>query len=158
MIWQTGAEKGLELIGRHGPRQQKALQKVAAQVLQQALVFYCLDAFHDHLQAAGLGEIDHSTEQLPALFVFGEKAPVDLDDMARQVLKIFEVRISRAEVVEPDLDADGRKFAQALQCIAGGVDGGVFRQFEYQPARGQATLAQGTLDHAEQIGRTKVKR
>src|ERR1700691_3835620 len=124
MIWQLEAENCLELIARHRPGQQKALQQVAAQVLQQALVFYCLDAFHDHLQAAGLGELDHSTEQLPALFVFGEKAPVDLDDMAWQVLKIFEVRISRAEVVEPDLDADGSKLAQALQCVVGAVDSG----------------------------------
>jgi hypothetical protein len=70
---------------------------------------------------------NHSTEKLATLVVLIEEASVDFYDVARQPLKVTEIGMASAEIIDPQFDA---KILQAEKCIPNGV-----RPFEQQTFR-----------------------
>ena len=103
---QVKCKRRSQLLGRLGSCQQEALQQIAAQLGKQLAMFRGLDALDRHPKAACLGERDDASQKLPSLFGSCQEAPVDLHDVAGEVLEIFEVGVAGAEIVQPQPDTD----------------------------------------------------
>src|SRR5262249_25547824 len=139
-------------------REQKALEKIAAQFPEQLLMFRGLDALHRHAKAARLRERNDAAEQLPPLFVSRQEASVDLHDIAQQTLKILEIRVSRAEIVQPPLHADAAKRTQPAGDLVRLLDDRAFRELEDKPRRRKPALAEDARDGVDQRRVTQVQR
>ena len=78
-------------------------------------MFNGLDTFGQNTKTTGLRKRNHSTEKLATLIVLIEETPVDFYDVARQPLKVAEIGMASAEIIDPQLrlaacDPDARVF------------------------------------------------
>jgi hypothetical protein len=85
---------------------------------------------------------NHSAEKLATLVVLIEEASVDFYDVARQPLKVTEIGMASAKIIDPQFDT---KILQAEKCIPNGVrpfEQQTFRQLKNETLRRKASIAQ----------------
>jgi len=78
-------------------------------------VFTGLDALGQDTKTTGLRQRNHSAEKLATLVVSIEGASVDFYDVTRRPLKVTEIGVAGAEIIDP-----------LLKLAAGGPDARVF--------------------------------
>ena len=66
-------------------------------------MFNGLDTLGQDTKTAGLCKRNHSAEKLATLVVLIEEASVDFYDVARQPLKVTEIGMASAEIIDPQL-------------------------------------------------------
>jgi len=118
------------------------LEQITPELFQKRVVFNCLDTLGQDTKTAGLCKRNHSAEKLATLVVLIEEASVDFYDVARQPLKVTEIGMAGAKIIDPQLDT---KILQAEKCIPNGVrpfEEQTFRQFKNETLRRKASIAQ----------------
>src|SRR5882757_4175728 len=126
---QVEPERGSQLLGRHGSGQQKALQEIATQFGKQFAMFQGFDALDRHKKPACFHKRNNAAKEFAPLVITRQKTPVDLHDVAGEMLEIFQVGVSRAKIVQPQSDAHGAKRRQARGHLLRAVDDRTFGEF-----------------------------
>ena len=109
-------------------------------------MFNGLDTFGQNTKTTGLRKRNHSTEEFATLIVLIEETSINLYDVARQPLKVTEICVAGAKIIDPQFDTE---ILQAEQRV---LNGGrpfkeqAFRQFKNQSLRSKTGIAKNAGD------------
>src|SRR5690606_20872200 len=149
----------LELLRRHGPAEQIALELMAAALLQGSLLFRALHTLGQYRQAHALGQQYDHLRNLGAVAVLQyavHEALVDLQLIQRQPIQIVQRGVAGAEVVQREADA------VLLELLHLGDDAfyllrqGALGQLQLQSLRRSAGLGQSTEHPIDEVGLSQL--
>src|SRR4029079_3820155 len=98
----------LDLVLRDGPAEEESLAVLAVVLEEEAALLLGFDAFGERREAERMGERDDRGDELAGMLVFGEvhdEGAVDLQHADPALVEPSEGRVSRAEVVDRELQA-----------------------------------------------------
>ncbi|RMS60168.1 hypothetical protein ALP65_04561, partial [Pseudomonas aeruginosa] len=153
--WRRSGDAGEQLLGRHRPAEQEALQRIAAEAGQELLLGLGFHALGDDLQVQRAAEGDDRRDDRGVVAVVGQlvdEATVDLQFARRQALEIEQAGVAGAEVVDGDADAHRRQLLEDHQAGIGIAHGGRFGHLEDQVAGLQAVAQECVAHRVDQAG------
>src|SRR5882762_6819357 len=134
---------------------------MAAEALHDSLLSIALDSLGHELEPERLPQAYDSLEECEvggAAVDLGREAAVDLDDVDRETLKIGERCVTRAEVVEGELDASVLQGGELLLGPLAACDEHALGQLERQQVRGQVGALECVVDVIHELRMLKLPR
>src|SRR5687768_5906487 len=154
-------DDGVEKMDRVGAADQIALDLVAAFGTQHFELLGRLHAFGEHRDAEAAAEADDRADDRSRLGVVDHvlnEAAVDLDLVEREHPEIAQRRITGAEIVHRDADAQCLQPLEGCQRAGGVLDQQSLGDLEIETRRLEPGLGEHPLDHADQIVVHELKR
>src|SRR5438270_9179031 len=146
---QAREHQSAELLGRHGPREEKALRLLAAERAQEGGLRVALDALGDDGEAKRVRHLDDGAHDGGIRLVvehIGDERAIDFERGERKAREIGEARVAGAEVVDRDSHAGLAEPAQYADGVIRIVHQLAFGDFELDQRRRDAGASDDGAD------------
>src|SRR5882672_3185670 len=147
-----GLEQAMfDLPGGHRGAVEKALDPLAARLVEDVPLLGGLDALRDDLDVEAAGESEDAHADGAVARGAGQvldEAAVDLEHVEGKAPEVAQAGVAAPEVVHRDLDALAAQEVEVVDRVAAAADGGAFGDLDLKERRGEG----GGLVHPEHAG------
>src|SRR3954451_17179112 len=141
------------------PAEVEPLRLLAAELAYDRVLLGRLDPLGDEVELECVAEVDDALEQ-DEVAVLGadvrREAPVDLDDVDRELPQVRKRRVARAEVVEREDDPEVLDLLQGPGHALVGREQRALRQLQCEQARYEGRRVERAADVAEEVGMVEL--